>query len=149
MVGQPASYTELIRQDERDEELREVPNPPESTFVRPRSNASSRGRPKMPRSGAISTSRSNSNISMMETCWNWNFDCAPQAESRCPCKANKPEGACRHPVHDRTAAAKRQAEREAENRDIEMLASERQAIVAATNPSVDAKTVTAAVAAAR
>eukprot|EP00959_Pyramimonas_sp_CCMP1952_P030442 638099-Pyramimonas_sp.AAC.1 len=29
----------------------------------------------------------------METCWNPNFDCAPQAESRCPGKTNKPEGA--------------------------------------------------------
>eukprot|EP00959_Pyramimonas_sp_CCMP1952_P125817 2631099-Pyramimonas_sp.AAC.1 len=91
MVGQPASYTELIRQDERDEGLLEVPKPPESTFVRPRSNASSRGRPQMPRSGARSTSRSNSNISMMETCCNWNSDCAPKAESRCPGKANEPE----------------------------------------------------------
>eukprot|EP00959_Pyramimonas_sp_CCMP1952_P291083 6089137-Pyramimonas_sp.AAC.1 len=60
MVEQPASYTELIRQDERDEELREVPKPPEGTFVRPRSNASSRGSPKIPRSGARSISRSNS-----------------------------------------------------------------------------------------
>eukprot|EP00959_Pyramimonas_sp_CCMP1952_P213228 4461449-Pyramimonas_sp.AAC.1 len=98
MVGQPASCTGLIRQDEGDEELREVPRPPESTFVRPPSNTSSRGRPNMPRSGARSTSRSNSNISMIDTCWNWNSDCKPQAESRCLGKANKPEGACRHPV---------------------------------------------------
>eukprot|EP00959_Pyramimonas_sp_CCMP1952_P281810 5890297-Pyramimonas_sp.AAC.1 len=49
-------------------------------------------------------------------------------------------------VHHQTAAAKRQAEREAENRYDEMLASERQDVVAATNQSVDAKTVTAAVA---
>eukprot|EP00959_Pyramimonas_sp_CCMP1952_P372841 7807539-Pyramimonas_sp.AAC.1 len=34
----------------------------------------------------------------METCWSPNVDCAPQAECRCPGKANKPEGACRHPV---------------------------------------------------
>eukprot|EP00959_Pyramimonas_sp_CCMP1952_P059920 1251596-Pyramimonas_sp.AAC.1 len=87
MVGQPASYTELIRQDERDEELREVPRPTEIW-----------GRPNVPRSGARSTSSSNINISMIDTCWNWNSDCAPQAESRCPGKANKPEGACRHPV---------------------------------------------------
>eukprot|EP00959_Pyramimonas_sp_CCMP1952_P457833 9475581-Pyramimonas_sp.AAC.1 len=52
----------------------------------------------MPGSGARSTSRSNSNISMMDTYWNWNSDCAPQAESRCPGKANQPEGACRQPV---------------------------------------------------
>eukprot|EP00959_Pyramimonas_sp_CCMP1952_P474651 9503786-Pyramimonas_sp.AAC.1 len=167
----------------------------------------------MPRAGARSTSRSNSNISMMETCWNWNLDCAPQAESRCPGKANKPEGACRHPdparlaevktpqeflaseaqlagrarldreemiatmaevrmtfeaeklalarvarererelmgqVHHQTAAAKRHAEIEAESRYVEMLASERQPVVAATNQSVHAKTVIAAVAAAR
>eukprot|EP00959_Pyramimonas_sp_CCMP1952_P142853 2990617-Pyramimonas_sp.AAC.1 len=59
MVGQPASCTELIKQDERDEELLDVPKPPESAFVRPRSNASSRGRPNIPRSGARPTSRSN------------------------------------------------------------------------------------------
>eukprot|EP00959_Pyramimonas_sp_CCMP1952_P018775 396769-Pyramimonas_sp.AAC.1 len=34
----------------------------------------------------------------MEACWNPNPDCAPQAESRCPGKANGPEGACRNPV---------------------------------------------------
>eukprot|EP00959_Pyramimonas_sp_CCMP1952_P033378 700603-Pyramimonas_sp.AAC.1 len=52
-------------------------------------------------------------------------------------------------VHHQTAAAKRQAEREADNRYVEMLASERQAVAAATNQSVDAKTVTSAVAVAR
>eukprot|EP00959_Pyramimonas_sp_CCMP1952_P416215 8720465-Pyramimonas_sp.AAC.1 len=93
MVGQPASYTELITQDEKDEELLDVLNPPENTFVRPRSNASSRERPKIPRSGARSTSRRNSTISMAEACWNPNPNCALQAESRCPGKANKPEGA--------------------------------------------------------
>eukprot|EP00959_Pyramimonas_sp_CCMP1952_P429349 8992219-Pyramimonas_sp.AAC.1 len=84
MVGQPASCTELINQDERDEELLEVPKPRESALVRPRSNTSSRGRPKIPRSGARSTSRSNSTISIMEARWNPNLDCAPQAEGRCP-----------------------------------------------------------------
>eukprot|EP00959_Pyramimonas_sp_CCMP1952_P434890 9106207-Pyramimonas_sp.AAC.1 len=34
----------------------------------------------------------------METCWDPNPDCAPRAESRCPGKANRPEGACRNPV---------------------------------------------------
>eukprot|EP00959_Pyramimonas_sp_CCMP1952_P239553 5006563-Pyramimonas_sp.AAC.1 len=96
MVGQPASCTELILQDTRDEGLLDVPKPPESIFVRPRSNASSRGRPKIPRPGARSTSRSNSTISIAEACWNPNVDCAPQAEIRCPGKAGRPEGACRH-----------------------------------------------------
>eukprot|EP00959_Pyramimonas_sp_CCMP1952_P264099 5522580-Pyramimonas_sp.AAC.1 len=32
----------------------------------------------------------------MEVCWNPNPGCAPQAENKCPGKANKPEGACRH-----------------------------------------------------
>eukprot|EP00959_Pyramimonas_sp_CCMP1952_P072086 1505544-Pyramimonas_sp.AAC.1 len=64
MVGQPASCTELITQDEKDEELLDVPTPPEKTFVRPVSNASSRGRPKIPSSGARYTSRINSAISM-------------------------------------------------------------------------------------
>eukprot|EP00959_Pyramimonas_sp_CCMP1952_P161616 3379454-Pyramimonas_sp.AAC.1 len=59
MVEQPASYTELIRQDERDEELRGAPKPPESTCTRPGSNASSRGNLKIPRSGARSASKSN------------------------------------------------------------------------------------------
>eukprot|EP00959_Pyramimonas_sp_CCMP1952_P251871 5262591-Pyramimonas_sp.AAC.1 len=36
-------------------------------------------------------------------------------------------------MHHQTAAAKRQAEIEAENRYLEMLASERQAVAAATN----------------
>eukprot|EP00959_Pyramimonas_sp_CCMP1952_P092252 1931339-Pyramimonas_sp.AAC.1 len=45
----------------------------------------------MPRSGARSTSRSNSTASMMEACWNPNPECAPQAESRYPGKANRPE----------------------------------------------------------
>eukprot|EP00959_Pyramimonas_sp_CCMP1952_P400764 8397809-Pyramimonas_sp.AAC.1 len=62
-------------------------------FVRPRSDASSRGRPKIPRSGARSTSRSNSTVSMMEARWNPNPNCAPQAESSCPGKASRPEGA--------------------------------------------------------
>eukprot|EP00959_Pyramimonas_sp_CCMP1952_P451903 9461703-Pyramimonas_sp.AAC.1 len=34
----------------------------------------------------------------MEACWNPNLICAPQAESRCPGKADRPEGACRHPA---------------------------------------------------
>eukprot|EP00959_Pyramimonas_sp_CCMP1952_P089688 1876252-Pyramimonas_sp.AAC.1 len=97
MVGQPASYTELITQDGGDEELRDVPKPPESTFVRPRSTASSWGRPRILRSGARSTSRSNSTISIMEACWGPNVDCTPQADSRCLGKAYRPEGACRHP----------------------------------------------------
>eukprot|EP00959_Pyramimonas_sp_CCMP1952_P375369 7861956-Pyramimonas_sp.AAC.1 len=198
MVGQPASYTELIRQDERDEELLEVPKPPE---------------------GARSTSRSNSNISIMETCWNPNVDIAPQAESRCPECFPMDEHNCTYllmqtiqdqarlaeaktqrefltseaqlaerarldreemaatmtevrktfdaerlalamaarvrerelveQMYHQTAAAKRQAEMEAESRYLEMMASERQAVVAATNQSVDAKTVAAAAAAAR
>eukprot|EP00959_Pyramimonas_sp_CCMP1952_P177879 3717699-Pyramimonas_sp.AAC.1 len=98
MVEHPASLNERIRQDERDEGLREVPKPPQCTYTRPRSNASSRGRPKMPRSGARSASSSNSTISMLETCWNCGPDCTPQAESRCPGKAHKPDGACRRPV---------------------------------------------------
>ncbi len=52
-------------------------------------------------------------------------------------------------MYHQTAAAKRQAEIEAESRYLEMMASERQAVVAATNQSVDAETVTAAVAMAR
>eukprot|EP00959_Pyramimonas_sp_CCMP1952_P374012 7832978-Pyramimonas_sp.AAC.1 len=47
-----------------------------------------------------------------------------------------------------TAAAKRRAEEEAENRYAE-IASERQAVVTATSQSVDAETASAAVAAAR
>eukprot|EP00959_Pyramimonas_sp_CCMP1952_P217521 4549148-Pyramimonas_sp.AAC.1 len=43
LIEPPASLSELLRHDERDEELREVPKPPESTRPRPRSNASSRG----------------------------------------------------------------------------------------------------------
>eukprot|EP00959_Pyramimonas_sp_CCMP1952_P232181 4852265-Pyramimonas_sp.AAC.1 len=98
MVEHPASLNELMRQDERNEGLREVPEPPECTRARPRSNASSRGGPKMPRSGARYASRSNSTISMLDTCWNWGPDCAPQAESRCPGNARMPGGACRRPV---------------------------------------------------
>eukprot|EP00959_Pyramimonas_sp_CCMP1952_P288164 6026051-Pyramimonas_sp.AAC.1 len=52
----------------------------------------------MPRSGARYTSRSNSTISMRETCWNHGPNWSPQAESRCPGKARKPERACRRPV---------------------------------------------------
>eukprot|EP00959_Pyramimonas_sp_CCMP1952_P083902 1754733-Pyramimonas_sp.AAC.1 len=52
-------------------------------------------------------------------------------------------------MHHQTAAAKRQAEIEAENRYHEMLASERQAVAAATAHSVNVETVTAAVAVAR
>eukprot|EP00959_Pyramimonas_sp_CCMP1952_P357649 7488404-Pyramimonas_sp.AAC.2 len=52
-------------------------------------------------------------------------------------------------MYDQTAAAKRQAEMEAENRYLGMLVSERQAVVAATTQSVDAKAATAAAAAAR
>eukprot|EP00959_Pyramimonas_sp_CCMP1952_P198105 4143959-Pyramimonas_sp.AAC.1 len=98
MIDPPASLDELVKQDERDEELRETARPPESTHMRPRSNASSRGRLKIPRSGARSASRSNSTISMHETCWNYGPDCPPQAENRCPGKARKPDGACRRPV---------------------------------------------------
>eukprot|EP00959_Pyramimonas_sp_CCMP1952_P435161 9112045-Pyramimonas_sp.AAC.1 len=54
MVGQPATYAQLITQDEKDEEFSNAPKPPENTFVRPKSNASSRRRPKMPRSWARS-----------------------------------------------------------------------------------------------
>eukprot|EP00959_Pyramimonas_sp_CCMP1952_P259000 5414592-Pyramimonas_sp.AAC.1 len=43
----------------------------------------------------------------------------------------------------------RQAEEEAKNRCAEMVASERQAVVTATNQSVDAEAVSAAFAAAR
>eukprot|EP00959_Pyramimonas_sp_CCMP1952_P473168 9501268-Pyramimonas_sp.AAC.1 len=52
-------------------------------------------------------------------------------------------------MYHQTAAAKRQAELGAESRYLEMMASERQAVVAATDQSVDAKTVAAAVAVAR
>eukprot|EP00959_Pyramimonas_sp_CCMP1952_P114067 2385377-Pyramimonas_sp.AAC.1 len=48
-----------------------------------------------------------------------------------------------------TAAAKQRAEAEAENRNVEMIASERQAPMTANSQSVDAKTASAAVAAAR
>eukprot|EP00959_Pyramimonas_sp_CCMP1952_P307427 6434862-Pyramimonas_sp.AAC.1 len=98
MVGQPATYAQLIAQDGKDEEFLNAPKPPENMFVRPRSNASSRGRPKIPRSGARSTSRSNSTVSMAEARWNPNPNCAPQAESGCPGKATRPEGACKNPA---------------------------------------------------
>eukprot|EP00959_Pyramimonas_sp_CCMP1952_P396299 8303240-Pyramimonas_sp.AAC.1 len=52
-------------------------------------------------------------------------------------------------MYRQTAAAKRQAEIEAGRRYLEMLASERQAVAAVTNQSVNAETVTAAVAVAR
>eukprot|EP00959_Pyramimonas_sp_CCMP1952_P007307 153136-Pyramimonas_sp.AAC.1 len=93
MVGQPATYAERIAQDEKDEELLNAPKPPESIFTRPRSNASSWGRPNIQRAGARPTSRSNSAVSMMGARWIPNPGCAPQAESRCPGKANRPEGA--------------------------------------------------------
>eukprot|EP00959_Pyramimonas_sp_CCMP1952_P256034 5347728-Pyramimonas_sp.AAC.1 len=48
-----------------------------------------------------------------------------------------------------TAAAKQRAEEEADDRYAEMIASERQAVVMATNQSVDAKIASAAVAVAR
>eukprot|EP00959_Pyramimonas_sp_CCMP1952_P178811 3737770-Pyramimonas_sp.AAC.1 len=92
MLNPPASFNELVRQGERDEELREVAKPLESTHVRPRSSASSRGRPEIPRSGARSISRSNSAVPMREVCWNRGPDCPPQAESRCPGKAHKQGG---------------------------------------------------------
>eukprot|EP00959_Pyramimonas_sp_CCMP1952_P199721 4177588-Pyramimonas_sp.AAC.1 len=66
MVGQQDIYSQLFKRDEKDEELQNAPKPPGSIFARPRSNASSWGRPKMPRSGARSTSRSKSTVSMME-----------------------------------------------------------------------------------
>eukprot|EP00959_Pyramimonas_sp_CCMP1952_P328991 6887831-Pyramimonas_sp.AAC.1 len=52
-------------------------------------------------------------------------------------------------LHHQTAVVKRQAEMEAESKCMEILASERQAVAMATNQSVDAKAVAAAVAAAR
>eukprot|EP00959_Pyramimonas_sp_CCMP1952_P375855 7872297-Pyramimonas_sp.AAC.1 len=66
MVGQQGIYSQLIKQDEKDEEFLNAPKPRERTFACPRSNASSRGTPKIQRSGARSTSRSNSAVSMME-----------------------------------------------------------------------------------
>eukprot|EP00959_Pyramimonas_sp_CCMP1952_P081801 1708630-Pyramimonas_sp.AAC.1 len=50
MFDPPASLPELVEQDARGEALREVAEPPGSTHVRPGSSASSRGRPKIPRS---------------------------------------------------------------------------------------------------
>eukprot|EP00959_Pyramimonas_sp_CCMP1952_P312076 6531826-Pyramimonas_sp.AAC.1 len=52
-------------------------------------------------------------------------------------------------VRHQTAVVKRQAEEETKNRYAEMMAFERQAVATAINQSVDAKTVSAAVAAAR
>eukprot|EP00959_Pyramimonas_sp_CCMP1952_P033510 703341-Pyramimonas_sp.AAC.1 len=52
-------------------------------------------------------------------------------------------------LYNQTAAVKRQAEMEAENKCRELLASERQAVAMATNKSIDAHAVAAAGAAAR
>eukprot|EP00959_Pyramimonas_sp_CCMP1952_P411685 8627371-Pyramimonas_sp.AAC.1 len=52
----------------------------------------------MPRSGARSTSRSNSAISTREARWNRGPDCPPRAENRCPGKAHKQDGPCKRPV---------------------------------------------------
>eukprot|EP00959_Pyramimonas_sp_CCMP1952_P352784 7391329-Pyramimonas_sp.AAC.1 len=52
-------------------------------------------------------------------------------------------------LYNQTAAVKRQAEVEAENKCIELLASERQAVAMATSKSIGANAVAAAVAAAR